>query len=199
MTGAKDTSCRQQASVNNICHGICHASFNSKVHQSSSDHLFKNQENRRAFRTFLKCGSSSSVKTSLSFLIRSDAVMTAAIDSLADFIYVIKTSANNSSWRTCLLAGDDRLVERNKGVTMSQERKGMKEMIPVAASNILNSFNGRFCRKFANRSELERAEIATRNLGSTAVKMNNESGKYTIRFKMADTGHFYIALTAHAI
>lgn len=93
-------------------------------------------------------------------LIRFDAVMTAAITFLADFIYTIVISASNTSRRTCSLASYDRWMKTNKGGAIPLESKRrMKPMLPVATLNVLSFCHDRFCIKFANALELGYAKI----------------------------------------
>lgn len=135
-------------------------------------------------------------ETSLTTLIKFDAIMTSAIDSLSNMTHKIKNYGNKNNRRSFSSVDDDRQAISNKEGTVPQKSiRRMKEIFSVIASNQLLFCHARFCRMVANKSEQEQARLANRSSGSVDGKMYNQNRSYTICFRIPDTGYYYVGLT----
>lgn len=73
------------------------------------NHLFENEVSRATFKTFIKYGGFSTSETNISALIRFDAVMANAIDSLAEFVTSSETANKNGSQEADIQSSDELL------------------------------------------------------------------------------------------
>lgn len=154
--------------MNVIFQGNCSLSINFNAYRPSKGHLSKNEVPGKCSETFLRYGGSSSAETSLLALAKFDAVMTAVVDSLVEMINTAENCAIDNSQRPFPLFGDDRQETRNKGGTILQERiRRMKLILSAAVANLHSFCHAHFCKIFANSSEMRRAELSSKNSGST--------------------------------
>lgn len=93
---ARDSFWRRQASLSCICRGNCHEGPKSRMPNFKRDHLFRNMVVWAAFRNFINYDDSPTDETSISALIRFDAVSTNTIDSLAEFVKSSEAGNKNS-------------------------------------------------------------------------------------------------------
>lgn len=104
------------------------------------DHFFKKEAARRAFKTFLKHGNSTSAETTLSTLIRFDAIITDKGDSLS--ICLQNTRSTDGSLWQCenfhAEVGEIFKIKSNKlGAILKDSLSRSKQLLPAAAFNLL--------------------------------------------------------------
>lgn len=108
------------------------------------DHIFKNEFARAGFRKYIKHDGSSADETSISELIRFDAVMTNAID-LAEFVISSDFTSNSANVEAASQRIDVLLSRTIKGGAEPQDSiRNLKLMLPIGASTILTFSFKRF-------------------------------------------------------
>lgn len=121
-----------------ILRGDCHEGAKSGVSHLRRVDLFENEATRAAFKTFIKHGGSSTDETSISALLRFDAVMTNSIESLAEFFTSPETGTKNAAQEGDIRGSDVLLSRTNKvGAVPQESPRKLKLMLPIAASNPL--------------------------------------------------------------
>lgn len=200
-SGLRDTSWWRRATFSDICRSGCDSGWSGETERPGTDELFRNDVARRAFQKFLKYGGTSSSETSISSLIRFDAIMTDAIDSLANNIDAMQTI------QVCHTGTDtvppDVVINRptipSRGGTVPQESlRKLKLLLPLAARNLLCFCYKIFRKRCPECSESECVETGVAQGVTIEERLKNNSRVHTICFKMPDTGQYYIALTLYA-
>lgn len=71
-------------------------------------------------------------------------------------------------------------------------------MLPISASNLLTFCSKRFWEVCANASETALSKVTKKCICLIDERMNDSNREHTVCFKIPDTGHYYIGLTAYA-
>ena len=179
--GDRDTTFWRTSKFSEICSNTCNKDYN--LSDDGVDVLFQNQSARIAFRAFRKTKIQENGDATIMSIIRMDTLMTSIVDSF-------KYAAD----------GYDAIKFNSKGGTIpSDSRRSLKQLLPVAASNVLNDAmeTVKNVMETEKNNTIEELKVGSPELGSEVNRLQNNYRQYTLAFKHPTNNRYYISIDAN--
>lgn len=139
-------------------------------------------------------------------MIRLDAIITNAIDSLPEAIVHIEahlryTSEKNDKNRSCFQGGDyekDLKVNTKNGCISQKVVEKLRALLPLASSQLLQKCHDVFESSCRGNKKNDLAELSLNNHETSKGQIDNTCRENTLVFQYPENEHFYICLKFQA-